>query len=146
MSDEPRAVFADGVLYDPAAIAIIRALSEINCRKIVAETKERLVHFAERVRVRGLSPKDVVLVLIDVDDLRGQPIAKALLPDEDWGKMREKGLAPYARGIAYRGGIEDAIGDFDPAGKAALVAIEGLAIVVVHGGIAACFEAAKELG
>jgi len=147
MSQEPRATVreVDGrlVLDDPDALAVLRAVEKHNCRLTFEGQAERVRHFAARIAEKGLSPKDVVIVLICVDDPHGGPMADALMPGSDWQSVRDQGQVPFARGLAGRSGVRETVGLFDPEAAEKLSGIEGAAVVVVDRGVAEAFPASE---
>jgi hypothetical protein len=70
---------------------------------------ERVAHYVHRMEIKGLTGKDVVIVLINVDSRHGALLAEALMPGHDWQVYRDQGQIPFARGLADRSGIEDAL-------------------------------------
>lgn len=137
------------VLVDPVAEGVIRAMyqqsrasSLANCRELYALQKDRVAHFANRVDCLGHTADEVVIVLISVDDLNGRPLVDDLMPGHDWDEIRKTGAMPIARGIAERGGIEDALSFFDTEAHAALKAVpsDKLPVVVIDCGVAAVFQ------
>jgi len=89
----------------------------------------------------GRSPSSVVIVLINVDDVHGGPIAEALMPGHDWQEYRDRGELPVARGLAGREGIEAVLADFDKEAAVKLKVTKGIAVVVVDHGVAEIFGA-----
>jgi hypothetical protein len=144
MAEKPYAIVrrdAEGrlVLDDPIAVSVGRAVSKHNCRATLLAHAERVRHFETRVRERGLSPKNVVIVVLNVDDIHGGPLAEALMPGHDWQEYRDRGEVPFARGLAVRGGIEDVLGSFDKEAHEKLTQSEKLSVVVVDHGVAEVF-------
>ena len=111
MSDEIQArvhVADDGqlVLIDPAAVGVARAVAKANCSPLFAANQDRIAHFARRAVQLGLTAKDVVIVVANVDDPLGRIIADWTMPDYDWAPFRARGELPVARGLVLREGIE----------------------------------------
>lgn len=127
------------VLDDPDAVAMVRAVAKANCRQLFEMNAERVAHFRERARAHATP---TAIVLINVDDVHGGPMADALMPGTDWQPFRDRGELPLARGLAGREGIEAALASFDPEAAEKLGALQGLAVVVVDHGVAEVFEAA----
>lgn len=80
-----------------------------NCRDIFELNTERIAHFKQRARVLQKTSEDAVIVILCVDDPFGGPLADALMPDYNWDEIRARGEIPYARGLAERSGIENAL-------------------------------------
>lgn len=128
------------VLDDPVAVAVIRAVARANCVTSLRDHHERIEHFQRRVSELGLSPQEVIIVVINVDDRLGGPLADALMPNTNRAAFRARGEIPYALGLAERAGIEATFGLLDPEIVTRLTAIPGLAIVVVDYGVVAVFD------
>ena len=143
----PRAIVRTGrdgqlVLDDPAALAMVRAVEKHNCKATFDAHAERISHFVKRVAERGLTGREVVITVVNVDDPHGGPLAEMLMPGHDWQPYRDRGEVPFARGLAVRGGIEDALSLFDLEAAEKLRAEEGIAVVVVDYGVAEIFRPA----
>lgn len=130
------------VLDDPDALGVIRAVEKHNCRLLFDANRERIDHFIERARVLGQA--DVVIVILNVDDVHGGPIAELLMPGHDWQAYRDRGEIPIARGLAGRGGIEDAIRFFDEEAADKLRDMDALSVVVVDRGVAEVLPVGRE--
>ena len=109
------------VLVDPAAMGLLAAVQTVNrrrakegCSITFRANGERIAHFVRRIEERGQSSKDVVIVLVRVDDSHGGPLSEELMPGYDWAPVRSGGAIPYARGLAMRDGIEDVVKLIDP--------------------------------
>ena len=141
--DEPRArvEMVDGqpVLIDPDAVAVARAVAKHNCRATLEAQADRVEHFRRRAAEKGCSPAEVVITLIAVDDIHGRELADILMPGFDWQAIRGRGEVPFARGLAAREGIQQALGIFDQEAADKLRAAAGLAVVVVDHGVAEVF-------
>jgi hypothetical protein len=131
------------VLDDPDALAMIRAVGKYNCKGLFDLNADRVVHFVKRMKDGGRSPLNVVIVLINVDDVHGGPIAEALMPGHDWQEYRDRGELPVARGLAGREGIEAVLADFDKEAAEKLKDMKGIAVVVVDHGVAEIFGVAQ---
>ena len=136
------------VLDDPDAVAVItaveahnRTISKGNCRKLFDLNFDRVTHFLERVNQRGLTPEDVVIVLIEVDDPNGGALAEILMPGTDWQPFRDRGEMPVARGLAGREGIQECLDHLDDQAAEILRKMTDVAVVVVAFGTADVFEA-----
>jgi len=143
--DTPRATVrtVDGqlVLDDPDAVAVIRAVEKHNCRLTFEGQVDRVKHFVQRMKERGVSAADVVIVLINVDAPFGGTLAELLMPGFDWQAVRDQGQVPFARGLAGREGIEEALAVFDKDAAEKLKTMTTTAVVVVDHGVAEVFEA-----
>ena len=82
--DYPRAVVReiDGqlVLDDPDAVAVIHAVEKHNCRNTFEMNADRVAHFKRRLAERDMTADQAVIVLLNVDDVHGGPLADALMP------------------------------------------------------------------
>ena len=131
------------VLEDPDALAMIKAVARHNCHLTFEGQVERVAHFKRRIAEKGLSPNDVVIVLLNVNDSHGKMLADILMPGQDamWQSMRDEGQIPFARGLAAREGIETAITALDQEIGDKLSAMKGkVAVVVVDHGVVEAFE------
>ena len=146
-----RVRMVDGVLVleDPDAEGMIAAveahnhgLSAAACRRLLADSQDRVRHFSSRAEARGLSLADVVIVLSVVDDPAGGRLAEALMPGHPWDEIRARGEVPVARGLAGREGVQEFLDSLFPGAGAALRAEPGLAVVVIDGGVAVVESAA----
>jgi hypothetical protein len=141
----PRAVVReiDGqlVLDDPDAVAVIRAVEKHNCRNTLELNADRVAHFKKRLAERGMTADQAVIVLLNVDDVHGGPLADALMPGFNWQEIRDRGEIPFARGLAMREGIQEALGTFDEEAAAKLRDMTDVAVVVVDRGVAEFFTA-----
>ncbi len=145
MSKKPRAVVReiDGqmVLDDPDAVAIIQAVGKYNCRNTLELNADRVAHFKNRISERGLTASDVVIVLLNVDDVHGGPLADTLMPGCNWQEIRDRGEVPFARGLAGRDGIQEVLNAFDQEAGKKLQDMSGVAVVVVDHGVVEVFPA-----
>jgi len=143
--DYPQAVVReiDGqlVLNDPVAVGVIHAVSKHNCRSTLELNADRVEHFKGRLADRGLTASDAVIVLLNVDDGHGGPLADILMPGHNWQEIRDRGEVPFARGLAMREGIQEALGTFDEEAAAKLRDMTNVAVVVVDHGVAEVFTA-----
>lgn len=130
------------VLHDPEAIRLIKAVEKSNCENTLKLNADRIPYFKKRLSERGLTANDAVIVIINVDDVYGHPIADALMPGFNWQEIRDRGEIPFARGLATRKEMENTIEIFDPeAAKKLREKRDVVSIVVVDHGVAEIFEA-----
>lgn len=130
------------VLHDPEAIRLIKAVEKRNCENTLKLNADRIPYFRKRLSDRGLTADDAVIVIINVDDDYGNPIANALMPGFNWQEIRDRGEIPFARGLATRKEMEDTIEIFDPEAAKKLREKRGIvSVVVVDHGVAEIFEA-----
>ena len=141
----PRAVVheIDGklVLDDPDAVAVIHAVEKHNCRNTLEMNADRVEHFKRRLAERGMTAGQAVIVLLNVDDVHGGPLADVLMPGVNWQEIRDRGEVPFARGLAMREGIHEALGIFDKEAVVKLQSMTEVAVVVVDHGVAEVFPA-----
>lgn len=128
------------VLEDPVAFALICAINKINCKRTFDLNADRIQHFKNRITEKGLTPDDVVIVVINVDDVHGGPIADVLMPDFNWQEIRDRGETPYARGLATRAGIQEILENFDEEASKKLKTVTDVAVVVVNYGVAEVYS------
>jgi hypothetical protein len=142
MENEPEAYVTevDGqlVLVDPMACAIVDVVNQHNrtlCSKTLEAQLDRVRHFTRRIMELGKDPADVSIVLLNVDDPLGGPIADSLMPGHDWQQYRDRGEVPFARGLAGREGMQSVLDEFSPAEGAKLRAAGSAVTVIVmdHG-------------
>lgn len=143
--DYPRAVVSevDGqlVLNDPDAINVIRAVEKHNCRNTFEINADRVAHFKRRLTERGMTADQAVIVLLNVDDVHGGPLADDLMPGHNWQQIRDQGETPFARGLAMREGIQGALDIFDKEAAEKLKGMIDVAVVVIDHGVAEVFVA-----
>lgn len=63
------------------------------------------------------------------------------MPGHNWQEIRDKGEVPFARGLAIRDGIQEALGAFDVEAATKLRSMTDVAVVVVDHGVAEVFAA-----
>ena len=129
------------VLDDPVAVAVISAVEKHNCRNTLELNADRVEHFKRRLTERGMTPDQAVIVLLNVDDVHGGPLADVLMPGFNWQEIRDRGEVPFARGLAMRDGIQEALGTFDKDAAKKLKGMSDVAVVVVDHGVAEVFSA-----
>ena len=129
------------VLVDPMACAVISAVEKHNCTATFNLNADRVAHFKHRIDERQDNPKEVAIVLINVDDEHGGPIAEALMPGQDWKETRDRNEVPFARGLANREYMEELLHLFDKAAAEKLETFPGYAVIVVDHGVAEIFSA-----
>lgn len=84
------------VLDDPEAVAVISAVSKHNCKNTLAMNADRVEHFKRRLTERGMTADQAVIVLLNVDDVHGGPLADVLMPGHNWQEIRDRGEVPFA--------------------------------------------------
>ncbi len=129
------------VLDDPEAVAVISAVSKHNCKNTLEINADRITHFKKRLAERGMTADQAVIVLLNVDDVHGGPLADILMPGHNWQEIRDRGEVPFARGLAMRNGIQEALGSFDKDAAEKLTNMTEVAVVVVDHGVAEVFAA-----
>jgi hypothetical protein len=133
------------VLDDPEALAMIQAVNthngKQNCHNTLGMNADRVKHFKNRLAERSMTADDAVIVLLNVDDVHGGPLADALMPGYDWQEIRDRGEVPFARGLAGRKGIQEILGGFDEEAAKKLQLMSEVAVVVVDHGVAEVFAA-----
>jgi len=141
----PRAVVREEgrlfILDDPDASTLISAVSKCNCKNLFDLNIERIAHFKNRVKELDRSAADTVIVVINVDDVNGGPIADMLMPGFNWQEIRDRGEMPVARGLASRDGIQEILSQFDVEASEKLNGMSEIAVVVVDNQVAEIFSA-----
>lgn len=127
-------------IVDSSVVEIIRAIGRENCRRTLEGQRERVDYFVRGMIERGVADRFVVVVL-NVDDECGGVIARALMPGQDayWDELRAQGAVPYARGLAVREGIQEALDMLDAHAAAELRRAVGPTAVVIDDGAIAVF-------
>lgn len=136
-----RVVDGQLVLDDPVALAVIYAMEKQNCRKTLELNADRVGYFKQRLTERGLTPDQAVIVLLNVNDVHGGPLADVLMPGQNWQEIRDEGKIPFARGLAMKDGITKTLDTFDQEAAIKLKNMNGVAVVVVDHGVAEVFAA-----
>ena len=129
------------VLDDPNAVAVVHAVEKHNCHNTLEMNADRVKHFKNRLAERGMNAEQAVIVLLNVDDVHGGPLADFLMPGHNWQEIRDKGEIPFARGLAMRKGIQEALVAFDTEAATKLQDMTDVAVVVVDRGVAEVFAA-----
>jgi hypothetical protein len=102
------------------------------CHNALIENIERVEHFKGRMREKGLTSKDAVIVIINGNDGFGEALASTVMP-EGWDKeYREQGAIPYARGIMYREALGALIGEVAPEVKEAFDVEDKIVVLIVE--------------
>jgi len=127
-------------LIDPTAVAMVTAVNKYNCTTTFEAQSDRVQHFIKRMEVLHKSPEEVVIVLINADDIHGRHLADILMPGHDWQQYRDRGEAPFARGLAERAGIQEALWVIDQNAAEKLRNTKGIAVVVIDFETAEVFE------
>jgi len=111
-----------------------RGIARQNCLAFLKLNEERMTHFARRIIERGMTPQEVVITCIQVDDNFGGLLADALMPGHDWQPIRDQGQEPCARGLAARAPIEELLLKSHPEAGKTLEATDSYTIVLVDVG------------
>lgn len=127
------------VLVDPTAFAMIKAVNKHNCKNTFDMNADRIEHFKNRIVEKGLTADKIVIVVINVDDANGGPIADMLMPGFNWQEFRDRGEIPFARGLATRPGMQDVLESFDKDASEKLKTMDGVAVIVVDHNVAEVF-------
>ncbi|MDO8664899.1 MAG: hypothetical protein Q7K44_05170 [Candidatus Liptonbacteria bacterium] len=117
------------------------AVEKYNCRNTLELNADRVDHFKRRLTERGMTAAQAVIVLLNVDDVHGGPLADILMPGHNWQEIRDRGEVPFARGLAMREGIQMALEIFDKEAATKLQGMTDVAVVVVDYGVAEIFPA-----
>ena len=128
------------VLVDPDGTMFLGEVGKYNCRLTFESNAERVDHFKHRLTEHGDTAK-YLIVLLNVNDPNGGPLADLLMPGHNWQEYRDRGEIPFARGLALREFIQECLGVFDEDAAAKLRAMTTVAVVVVDFGVAEVFSA-----
>lgn len=140
MTTEAYVTEVDGqlVLVDPVAAGIIEAINGLNakcynnCIITFHSQMDRVEHFAKRIKELNNDPKNVVILLANVDNDLGAALADALMPGYDWQQFRDRGEIPFARGLVARAGIQNLLDNINPLeGEKLRNANDNIAVLVV---------------
>lgn len=124
-----------------AVIAIVKTDGKPRCRYTFDMNVDRIAHFKRRSTELGKTPDEVVIVILNVDDDHGGPLAEVLMPNTNWQEFRDRGEVPFARGLANRKGIQGALWHIDREAAEKLMLMDELAVIVVDHGTADVFPA-----
>lgn len=111
------------------------------CQFTYEDNKDHVERFKNRVVALGKTADEVVIVLINVDDFYGGPIADKFMPGVNWQQIRDQGTIPFARGIVEREGMLKILERFDQMAAAKLRTMKQLAVVIVDHEVAEVFPA-----
>lgn len=128
------------VLEDPDAFVLIVAIGKYNCKCTLDLNSGRVEHFKNRMQELNETPKSSVIVILSVDDGNGKAIADILMPNYNWQEIRDRGERPFARGLARRDFMQEALEIIDTEAASKLKKSESVAVVVVDYGVAEIFE------
>jgi len=132
-----RAVIAVAIAVPPS-----RADRKMNCQKTLEMNADRVQHFKKRITELGLTVEESLIVILNVDDEHGGPLADVFMPNQNWQVFRDRGEVPFARGLVRREGIDEALEFFDKEAAYKLRAMADKAVVVVVDfGVAEVFPA-----
>jgi len=145
---KPREPYVDarGGLHDSAAFGVVRAVERANIRQALrTEQLDRVAHFADRIKELGRTPRDTMLVVLNVDDFHGGALADLLMPDHDWQPLRDAGQVPYARGLTTRKPIQRFLDSIAPEAGSELRKVRGVALLAMDRGVVVVFDVQREL-
>lgn len=98
---------------------------------------EYVGYFMQRAEELGLSGRDIVVILADVDDLAGGDAADTLMPGYTQQSVRDAGGLPVACGLAPKGSAPAFLADRGYTAAAEdLLAASDLRVVVLAAGVA----------
>lgn len=118
-----------------------RLLLRANCYATLKVQEDRVRYFMKRIGERGMTGKDLVVLVINVNDEVGGQWAADLMPNENWQTIRDNGAIPVARGLGTRDSVEAALQDECPEAAKELQAIDDIAIIVIDFGTIVAFGA-----
>lgn len=123
------------VLDDPEALAMVDAIAKLNCRNTRDLHADRIQFFKGRMAHHAKTGLVCAIVIANVDDRVGGPVANILMPhmEAEWTAMRLNGMVPFARGLVERKGIQHAIEGLDPPVAVRLAKLTTPVIVFDHG-------------
>ena len=136
-----RVVDGKTVLDDPVAVEVAKTVAKYNCGITLISNSDRVEHFKHRMAKLGKTAADAVIVVLNVNDIHGGLLADKLMPGVNWQEIRDRGEVPFARGLAVREGIQEALDIFDKEAAAKLRNMTSVAVVVVDHGVAEVFPA-----
>lgn len=117
-----------------------RMMAKFNCCGTFNLYAVRVAHLKRRLTESGMTAAEAVIVIINVNDPYGGPLADALMPGHNWQPCRDRGEVPYACGLAGREGIQGVLEHLDVEAAAKLRTMDGIAVVVVDHGVAEVFS------
>ena len=129
------------ILDDSVAVALLAAENKHNCRHTMEAQRNWIEHCQRRIAEQGIIPSDLVIVLLNVDDPNGGPVADHLMPNIDWQAFRVKDEIPIVRTLFNRQDIHNLLLQLDPAVANELNSISDTAVVVIDYGVFAVFAA-----
>lgn len=129
------------ILDDPDALALIQAVEKHNCKITLEQHSDRVAHFKNRIHELGRNPVEVTIVLVNVDDIHGGPLAEVLMPGADWQQFRDRGETPFARGIVERKGLIESLEILDKETASKLLKMQEIPVLVVDHGVTEVFPA-----
>ena len=127
------------VLVDPIAYSVITAIAKENCKNTLMLNADRIDYFKNRIVEKVLNPEEMAIVVINVDDPHGLPIAELLMPNFNWQEIRDKGEVPFARGLVYKNSMQEIINAFDTEAAKKISGGTGTIVIVVDHGVAEVF-------
>jgi hypothetical protein len=119
--------------------AFFRAMGKLNCCDTFRENLNWICYIRWYMSVLDYSPSTKVILLANVDDLHGAGIAGFILPGYPWQEIRDRGQVPFARELARRDFMLEALEVFDQEAAAKLARTIGTAVVVIDYGVAEIF-------
>lgn len=128
------------VLIDPVGYAVMQAVNKSNCENTYLNQIDRIQHFKNRIAEKQLNSKSVVINVINVDSLYGNDIAEALMPGHDWQQYRDKGEAPFARGLAMKEGMIKMIATFDKEAAEKIKQMKNVPVIVMDHNVVEIFS------
>lgn len=134
-------VIGETFLNGPDPLSLVKAINKVNCKKFFDLNADRVEHFKRRIKELGYKDTDMVIVLINVDDVKGGSIADILMPGFNWQEIRDRGQTPVARGLVDRIGIQGILATFDVEACEKLKGMDELAVVVIDNEVAEVFPA-----
>jgi hypothetical protein len=70
------------------------------------QTQKHLAGLAYEALLRGMTPREFMIVCIHVDDLNWTDLVEVLMPNSDWQQFRDRGEMPLATGIFWRPALD----------------------------------------
>jgi len=129
------------MIADDVEARVLRTIAKHSCRELLCIYAERVQYFARRIGELGETPTDLAIVIIDTKDDAGAALAEILTSDVDWLALKNSDAPPIVRGLVGRPGLQALLEEMDPAEAVKFAAIAGPAVLVVHQGVVAFFEA-----